>query len=78
MRNMCFKYVFVYKKKGFFNDLKTKLYCYCLNIFNIKYEIINSRGLIENNILDHYPTKFKSLKKYFNEINEKTYYLDNF
>jgi ADP-heptose:LPS heptosyltransferase len=73
-----FKYVFIYKKYGFINDLKTKLYCFWLNLFGINYAILNSRKLIELTTLDHYPTKFRLLKKYFENINEDTYYIENF
>lgn len=73
-----FKYIFIYKKKGSINNLKLSLYCFFLNFLNIKYEILNSRNIIEQNHLDHYPSKFKLLKKYFNNINNKTYYLENF
>ena len=73
-----FKYVFIYKKYGFLNNLKTKLYCSLLNFLNIKYEILYNRKIIENVIIDHYPNKFKSLKKYYNNINDETYYLSNF
>ena len=73
-----FKYVFIYKKYGLMNDLKTKLYCICLKFFGIKYEILYSRKLIERYDKDHYPTKYKSLKKYYKDIDNKTYYLENF
>lgn len=73
-----FKLIFIYKKLGYFSNLKNKLYCLLLNLFNIKYEILNSRSLIENNEIDHFPTKFKLLKKYFNKVEDKTYHLENF
>jgi len=60
------------------NNLKTKLYCSFLNVFNIKYETLNNRKFIELLSPDHYPTKYKSLKKYYNNINDNTYYLENF
>ena len=73
-----FKYVFIYKKYGLINDIKTKLYCALLNLLGINYEILNSRKLIELNTLDHYPTKYRSLKKYYKDINNDTYYIENF
>lgn len=73
-----FKYVFIYKKYGFINTLKTKLYCLCLKLFGIKFEILNNRKLIEHSSLDHYPTKYKSLKKYYDNISNDTYYIENF
>ena len=73
-----FKFVFIYKKYGFINNLKNKLYCVCLKLFGINYEILKSRKIIELYDLDHYPTKYKLLKKHFNNINEDTYYIENF
>ena len=73
-----FKYVFIYKKYGFINNLKTKLYCLCLRIFGINYETLNNRKLIELSSLDHYPTKYRSLNKYYNNISDDTYYIENF
>jgi len=73
-----FKFIFIYKKYGYINNLKTKLYCSFLNIFNIKYEILNNRKLIEISSSDHYPTKYRTLKKYYNNINDDTYYIENF
>jgi ADP-heptose:LPS heptosyltransferase len=73
-----FKFVFIHKKYGYMNNLKTKLYCSFLNVFNIKYETLNNRKFIELLSPDHYPTKYRSLKKYYNNINDNTYYLENF
>ena len=73
-----FKYVFLYKKYGFINNLKIKFYCFLLNLFCINYKILHNRKLIELSKEQHYPTKYKSLKKYFNNINDNTYYLENF
>ena len=73
-----FKFIFIFKKYGYINNLKTKLYCSFLNIFNIKFEILNSRKLIELSSSDHYPTKYRSLKKYYNNINDETYHIENF
>jgi len=73
-----FKFVFIHKKYGYTNNLKTKLYCLLLNLFNIKFETLNNRKLIENFSSDHYPTKYRSLKKYYNNINDNTYYIENF
>ena len=73
-----FKYVFVYKKYGFFNNIKNKIYLLLLRLFNIKYEILFSKKIIELVKKDHYPSKYKSLKKYYSNINTDTYYIENF
>jgi ADP-heptose:LPS heptosyltransferase len=73
-----FKHIFLYKKIGFFNNIKVTLYCIFLKLIGITYTILNNRKLIENLSEDHYPSKYKSLKRYFSNIDEKTYYLENF
>ena len=73
-----FKYIFIYKKNGLLNNLKTKLYCSLLNFLGIRYEVLYSRNLIELNNKEHYPSKYKSLKKHFSNIDNQTYYLENF
>lgn len=72
-----FKFTFLYKKKGFFNYLYLKIIIFLFNIFNIKYEYIISRDLIEKNINENYPTKYKILKKYYGDIFNKTYHIEN-
>ena len=47
-------------------------------MFNIKYQILNNRKSIELSSSDHYPTKYRSLRKYFDNINDDTYFIDNF
>ena len=73
-----FKFIFIFKKYGYINNLKTKLYCSFLSMFNIKYQILNNRKSIELSSSDHYPTKYRSLRKYFDNINDETYFIDNF
>ena len=73
-----FKYVFIYKKYGFFNNIKNQIYLLLLKLFNINYEILYSRKLIELVKTDHYPTKYRSLNKYFSNINNDTYHIENF
>tara|TARA_Y100000591_G_scaffold76566_1_gene63893 strand:+ start:381 stop:1040 length:660 start_codon:yes stop_codon:yes gene_type:complete len=72
-----FKFTFLYKKTGFFNYLYLKIIIFLFKIFNIKYEFIISRDLIEKNINENYPTKYKILKKYYGDIFNKTYHIEN-
>jgi len=74
--NAKFKFTYIYKKKGVINFLYTKLIIFFLNIFKIKYEFLNSRALIKNNDDENYPKMYQKLKKYFNNIESKTYYLE--
>lgn len=71
-----FKHLFIYKKKGLIKEIKFKFYCKFLNLLNINFTVMNSRELIEIDRNEHYPTKYKLLKKYFNNIDNKTYYLE--
>ena len=71
-----FKHVFIYKKKGVIKNIRFNLYCKFLNFLDISFTIMNSRELIELDKKEHYPTKYKLLKKYFNNIDNKTYYLE--
>ena len=73
-----FKHTFIYKKKGFFNRIKFLLFIKILNLFKISFTILYSRDLIENGYIENYPSKYKSLKKYYNNINEEIYYLEDF
>ena len=73
-----FKHTFVYKKKGLFNKIKLKIFLKILKILNISYTFLYNRSLIENGINDNYPSKYKLLKKYYSNITNETYYLDNF
>ena len=70
-----FKFVFIYKKKGILNYIIYKLLLKLFKILNIKYESLNNRDLIEENNYDNYPAKYKILNKYFNNLNNSTYYL---
>ena len=73
-----FKHTFVYKKKGLFNKIKLKIFLKILKILNISYTFLYNRSLIENGINDNYPSKYKLLKKYYSNITNETYYVDNF
>jgi len=70
-----FKFVFIYKKKGMLNYIIHKLLLKLFKILNINYEFLNNRDLIEENNYDNYPAKYKILNKYFNNLNNSTYYL---
>ena len=71
-----FKYTFIYKKTGTLNLVKFNFMKFLLNIFKIKYTILHSRDIIESDHEDHYPSKYKSLKKYYKNISDDTYYLE--
>lgn len=73
-----FKHTFIYKKKGFLNKIKFIIIINILNLFNISYSVMYSRELIEVGFLENYPSKYKLLKKYYTNITEDTYYLENF
>ncbi len=70
-----FKFTYVYKKKGLVNLIYLKFIIFFFNIFKIKYEFLNSRALIINNEGENYPKMYQKLKKYFNNIENKTYFL---
>ena len=72
-----FKFTFLYKKKSFLNFVYLKFITLIYKILKIKYEIILSKDLIENNHFENYPMKYKKLNRYFSNINNKTYYLEN-
>ncbi|MDA7556541.1 hypothetical protein N8729_01120 [Candidatus Pelagibacter sp.] len=72
-----FKFVFIYKKKGFINYIARKVLIFFFKMFNIKYEYLNSRKLIEENNYDNYPEKYKILNKYFVINNTYTYFIDD-
>lgn len=73
-----FKHIFIYKKKRFLNNFILDLYCNLLKLLDISYTILYSREYIETYSQDHYPSKYKLLKKYYNKISDKTYYIENF
>ena len=73
-----FKHIFIYKKNSFLDNFKTDLYCNLLKLLDISYTILYSREYIETYSLDHYPSKYRLLKKYYNNISDKTYYIENF
>ena len=77
MLNANFKHIFIYKKKGFLNKKKLIIYTYILNFLNISFTILKSRNVIELEDNEHYPSKYKILKKYFKDIDYKTYYLQD-
>ena len=72
-----FKFTFLYKKKGILNFIYLKIMTSIYKIFDIKYEILLSKDLIENNHFENYPIKYRKLNRYFSNIDNKTYYLEN-
>ena len=71
-----FKYIFIYKKKGILNNIFLLILKKFLNLLNIKFNVLNSRALIEEGKLDNYPQKYKSLSNYF-DITTNTYHLED-
>ena len=71
-----FKFTFIYKKKGLINNLLFNIKKILLNKCKINFNIIYNRDLIELDNIDHYPTKYKKLKKYYENITEETYYFN--
>jgi len=72
-----FKFTFLYKKKSFLNFVYLKFITLIYKILKIRYEILLSKDMIENNHIENYPIKYRILKRYFSNINNKTYYLEN-
>lgn len=72
-----FKFTFLYKKEGILNFIYLTIICKIYKIFKINYEILLSKDLIEKDWYENYPIKYKKLNKYFSNIDEKTYYLEN-
>lgn len=72
-----FKFTFLYKKKGILNYFYLKFITLIYKIFKIRFEILLSKDLIENNHFENYPIKYRKLNKYFSNINNKTYYLED-
>ena len=72
-----FKFTFLYRKKGIFNLIYLKILTLIYKTFDIKYEILLSKDLIENNYFENYPIKYRKLNRYFSNINKNTYYLEN-
>jgi len=71
-----FKFTFIYKKKGYLNSILFKFKKFTLRILKINFIVLYNRDYIELNNNDHYPTKYKKLKKYYKNINNKTYYIN--
>ena len=69
-----FKFTFIYKKKKIINKIKFYFLTFIYKLFNIKYVVLNNRDVIESGNLDNYPQKYMMLGKYFNNIENKTYY----
>ena len=69
-----FKFTFIYKKKKIINKIKFYFLTFVYKFFNIKYVVLNNRDVIESGNLDNYPQKYMMLGKYFNNIENKTYY----
>ena len=67
-----FKFTFIYKKKGFLNFLYLIIFSKIYKLLNIKYEILLSKNLINDSNFDNYPQKYKKLKKYYSNIDNKT------
>jgi len=71
-----FKFTFIYKKKGHLNKILFMIKKIILKKFRINFIVLHSKNYIECNYTDHYPAKYKKLKKYYKNINSKTYYFD--
>ena len=71
-----FKFTFIYKKKGFSNNIFFIIKKIILRKFKIKFTVLYSKDYINSNHKDHYPTKYKELKKYYKNIDNRTYYFD--
>ena len=73
-----FKFTFLYKKKSILNFIYLKTITSIYKIFDIKYEILLSKDLIEDDHhIENYPIKYRRLNRYFSNIDNKTYYLEN-
>lgn len=72
-----FKFTFLYIKKGITNKIYLMFITNIYKFFNIKYEFLFSRDLIEENQIDNYPKKYKCLDKYFNNVSKNIYYYEN-
>ena len=71
-----FKFTFIYKKKGSLNKILFIINKIVLKKFRIKYIVLFGRDYIDSNYKDHYPTKYKKLKKYYKNIDSRTYYFN--
>ncbi len=71
-----FKFTFLYKKGTILNNFYLYFIAIIYKLFNINYEFLYNRNQIENNHEDNYPNKYKSLKRYFSNIDDHTYYLE--
>ena len=72
-----FKLAFIYKKTKILNNIIFFLTKILFNLFGIKYIVLNSRAVIENGEIDNYPKKYLTLKKYYDNIDNTTYYFQN-
>ena len=70
------KFTVIYRKKGLINYLNFIFVKFIFNLLNIKFDILNSRNIIEKGNYDNYPLKYKFLKKFYKNINEDIYYLE--
>ncbi len=70
------KYTFIYKKNGILNFFLFNIFKLILNISNIKYQVLNSREIIEKGYLDNYPRKYNYLQKYYSFNSDNIYYLN--
>ena len=71
-----FKFIFLHKKKGITNNIILKSKLLLFRLLKIEYEIIYNRELIEDNNYESYPVKYKILNKYFSNLDNNTYYLE--
>ena len=71
-----FKFTFIYKNKGSLNKIFFIIKKLILRKLNIKFNVLFSRNYIELNNKDHYPTKYRQLKKYYKNIDNNTYYFN--
>ena len=70
------KFTVIYKKKGLINYLNFIFVKFFFNLNKVKFEILNSRNIIEKRNYDNYPLKYKFLKKFYKNINNNIYYLE--
>tara|TARA_B110000971_G_scaffold210184_1_gene237133 strand:+ start:253 stop:1269 length:1017 start_codon:yes stop_codon:yes gene_type:complete len=71
-----FKFTFIYRKKGVLNKIFFITKKFFLKKFKIKFSILYSREYIDSGCKEHYPSKYKKLKKYYKNINNTTYYFN--
>lgn len=70
------KFTVIYRKKGLINYFNFIFIKFFFNLYNIKFDILNSRNIIEKGNYDNYPLKYKFLKKFYKNMNDNIYYLE--